>query len=391
MDFPSFSQLFAAARVQALISNPQLTRDAIDREGSDANILIAAGAAIGDEVVGQLVSVTAGLYLESATGDALDRLMNDRYGLLRKTASAATGSVIFAVLTPNPADFTIPTGTQLGTAQGTRYETIEDVTFYKDAYVAYARIRSLDAGATTQASPGTITSLLSQVTGAPSDLSVTNTAATAGAADRESDTDYRRRGQQFFSTVQRGTLASLIQGALSVPGVATAAAFEGIDAAGNPAPYVTVIVTDQFTEALVDLSTVPPAYATQSQALAREVTAALNGYRPAGLFVDVRVASTLLQSVTLSLTYVGGNEPGSVSQAARGAIVNYINNLPAGAPLDPDALLAVLRTVSGLYVTGNEIVSPPGVVQPKQQQVLRSNMDLVRALSVDGILAPVSE
>lgn len=389
MDFPSFSQLFAAARTEALVKNPQLTRDAIDREGSDANILIAAAAAIGDEVIGQLVNVTAGLYLDSANGDALDRLMTDRYGLLRKTAAAATGSVIFSLLSPNPADFTIPQGTQLGTAQGAKYETIEDVVFYKDAFVAYALIRSLDAGASTQAAPGTITSILSQITGAPLTLAVTNGRATAGAADRESDTEYRRRGQQFFSTVQRGTLASLVQGAISVPGVMTAAAFEGVDAAGNPAPYVSVIVTDQFTEALVDLSTVPPAYATQSQALAREVTTALNAYRPAGLFVDVRVASTLLQSVTLSLTYIGGNEPGSVSQAARGSVITYINNLPPGAPLDPDALLNVLRTVPGLYVTGNEIVSPPGVVQPKQQQVLRTNLDLVRALSVDGILTPV--
>ena len=73
MDFPNFQTLFQIARNEALVRNPQLSQDAIEREGSDANILIASACAAADEVVGQLTAVSAGLFLDSANGDALDR------------------------------------------------------------------------------------------------------------------------------------------------------------------------------------------------------------------------------------------------------------------------------------------------------------------------------
>lgn len=386
MDFPSFSTLFQIARTEALIRNPQLTRDAIDREGSDANILLAAAAAAADEVIGQLVAVSAGLYTESATGDALDRLLTDRYGLVRKTATAAVGNVTFTLPATNPTEFVIPINTQLGTAEGSKYETTASTVFTNGATSLIVPIRALLAGAETQARPNTITSILSSIAGAPDTLTVTNTQATVGAADRESDTDYRRRGQQFFSTVRRGTLAALVQGALSVPGVVTAQVFEWVTEAGTPYPFVELVVTDQYTDALADFSTVPPAYSEQSQQLAVTVTEALNAYRPAGLYVRVRVASTILQPVTLALTYVGGVDTDAVAQSARASVVLYINNLTAGQPLDPDALIDVLRTVPGLYITGNEIASPSGVVSVAPQKVLRTTMQLVRTLSVDGVL-----
>ena len=45
MDFPNFQTLFQIARNEALARNSSMTRDAIEREGSDANIMIAAAVA----------------------------------------------------------------------------------------------------------------------------------------------------------------------------------------------------------------------------------------------------------------------------------------------------------------------------------------------------------
>lgn len=385
MDFPSFSTLFGVGRAEALIRNPQLAKDAIDRDGSDANILVAAGAAVGDEVIGALVTVAAGLYLDSAAGEALDRLMADRYGLLRKTAAAGIGGARFTVGGANPAPFTIPIGTQLATPDGIKYETIDAVLFAKDATFAFAVIRSLQASASQQIKPNTLTNILSQIPNAPNTIAVTNPLATAGAADRESDTDFRARGRAFFSTARKGTISAITQGALSVPGVLTANVFEGVDVYGRPAPFVECVVSDQYTDALATLSTIPPAYAVQSQQLAQQVVSALYDYRPAGIFVSVRVAQVALQQITLALSFRAGAATVTVGNAARAVVVNYVNNLVPGAPLDPDDLLTVLGTVEGLIITGNEILTPTGEVLALPLQVLRTSMDLVAIRTADGL------
>ena len=88
-DFPGFSELFRVARDEILSRQARLSRDAVEREGMDANILIAGACAAADEVMGQLTTLAASLFLDSATGPALDRLVLDRYGLVKKPAAAA--------------------------------------------------------------------------------------------------------------------------------------------------------------------------------------------------------------------------------------------------------------------------------------------------------------
>ena len=52
----------------------QVSRDAVERDGSDANILVAAIAAVGDQATGQLATAEGNLYIDSASGTALDRI-----------------------------------------------------------------------------------------------------------------------------------------------------------------------------------------------------------------------------------------------------------------------------------------------------------------------------
>lgn len=389
MDFPNFQTLFQLARNEALVRNSQLSRDAIERDGSDANIMVAAACAAADEVVGQLTAVNAGLFLDSAAGDALDRLLFDRYGLTRKVASVSVGSVAFSTAAANPAPFTIPSGTKVATANGTTFETIED-TLFPDGTTGpiYVAVRSLLAGASQQAPIGSIVNLISRVVGAPADMTVTNPVATSGASNRESDIDFRNRGRTFFTTVQRGTLSAIRQGALSVPGVIKAQTFEALNASGEGNYRVVCVIADQFTEALADYSVVPPAYDTQSQILAQQVFDVLEEYRPAGVFVNVQLAQTVLVPVDLALSFKPGAAIDSVAVTARAAIVNYINNLNPGESLYREGMLDALRAVPGLNLTGYEIAAPPAgatptspLIQTNPLQVLRTSLSLVRAYS----------
>lgn len=397
MDFPLFNDLFQIGASQILALNGNLTVESVNRAGSDINIDVAAAAAIGDECINQLTSVAAGTFLDSAKGTALDRLLYDRYGLLRNPAAPAIGSVQFQVTDANgnaivnPSSFTIPVGTALATGSNEQF-----VTTVAEVYPAGAQgpitvaVQSVLAGADQQAAPNTITSLTSTIAGgptAPRRLAVTNVFATAGAADEETDDAFRARGRSFFSTARRGTLDAIVQGALSYPGVTAAQAFEAITVMGQPARYVQLIISDAYTNSLASLNTVPPTYATQSQVLALNVYNALTDVRAGGIAVQVIVGQVVLQPVMLSLSFTAAanNLPGGidgVAIAARAAVVGYTNGLAPGITWTPAGALAALQGIPGLQITGNEISSPAGPVIPTALQVIRTSLAIVLATAL---------
>jgi uncharacterized phage protein gp47/JayE len=245
----------------------------------------------------------------------------------------------------------------------------------------YTAATSLLAGANQQIKSGTIQSIVSQITGSPNDLQVTNNAASAGAADRESDDQLRDRARRFWTTAQKGTLAAIVAGARSVPGVVRAATIEVLDGNSRPGRWVLCVVADNFTDALANLNQTSPSYATQSQALATTVFNTLDEFRCDGIFVQVAVAQVALLQVVLSLTFAAGVDPLVVANRARAAISAYVNELDPGASFVPTNALTKLRQVAGLIITGNEIAEPPGAVIPRSLQVLRTTAELIGAAS----------
>ena len=376
MDRPTYSDLFQVARNQLLIANPRLT--AVDREGSDANALVASIAAVGDEVSQQVAYVAAASFLDTADGTALDRLVFDRYGLVRKPAAAALGTVQFTSAAGAASTFGIPENTLLTTSDGVQFQTTEPVTFPIGSNGPIsAPVRSVLAGATQQVRAGTIVAVVSPIGGAPADLAVTNALATSGAADPETDNELRERARRFFTTVQRGTLAAIEQAARNVPGVRYATAFEDVDQFGAQSGYVSLVVTDQYTDTLATLSVVPPAYQAQSQVLAQQVALAVDQARAAGIYVATLVAQVVLQPVTLRLRVKAGFDSAAVTLQARAVCVQVVNALPPGAVLTVAALESALANVQGLYFVGDEVIVPAATIAPTPLQVLRTNLQLV--------------
>ena len=376
MDRPTYSDLFQVARNQLLIANPRLT--AVDREGSDANALVASIAAVGDEVSQQVAYVAAASFLDTADGTALDRLVFDRYGLVRKPAAAALGTVQFTSAAGAASTFGIPENTLLTTSDGVQFQTTEPVTFpISSNGPISAPVRSVLAGATQQVRASTIVAVVSPIGGAPADLAVANALATSGAADPETDNELRERARRFFTTVQRGTLAAIEQAARNVPGVRYATAFEDVNQFGIQSGYVSLVVTDQYTDTLATLSVVPPAYEAQSQVLAQQVALAVDQARAAGIYVATLVAQVVLQPVTLRLRVKAGFDSAAVTLQARAVCVQVVNALPPGAVLTVAALDSALANVQGLYFVGDEVIVPAATIAPTPLQVLRTNLQLV--------------
>jgi uncharacterized phage protein gp47/JayE len=354
----------------------------VEREGSDANILMAVAAAIGDEVIGQLATLAAGSFLDSAAGDQLDRLVFDRYGIVRKSASASLGTVQFTSAGGAGTTFTIPPGITLQTADGIQFVTAESAIFSAASFgPVNVACNSVLAGASQNVKAGAITSITKAITSQPTDLKVSNPFATAGGDDAESDDSLRDRGRRFFTTVRRGTMGALEEAALAVPGVRKATAFEVIDSLGRPARLVQLVVADAFTEQFVNYDTVPARYQVQSQLLAATVFSSLNDVRAAGTFIQVFVANVVLQAIQLSLTFNAGADVNQAALSARSAVVTYVNGLAPGSPFVLKNALDVMRLTPGLATSGNNIIAPAGDVAVKPLQVIRTSLGLVSALA----------
>lgn len=387
MDYPNQAELQRVARDEILLRNTRLRRAVLEREGTDSNALLAGMAAVGDEVIGQLCRVESSLFLDSARKHYLDRLIYDRYGLPRKSASPAVGSVNFSCPDPAVSAFAIPLGTKLSTTDGKQFVTMAEASFPAGSVGPITvAVQSTKAGPSQQAQRGTITSILGTIPDAASGLAVTNPLATAGADADEQDDTYRERGRNFFTTVRRGTISAIEAAALGVSGVKTAVLFESVDGFGRPAGSAQLIITDAFTEGLVEESVVPPTYQTQSQILASSVAAALWDVRAAGVFIDVLVGVVVLQGIQLGLSFDAGVNVESTALRARAAVVGLVNALPAGSPLlvgdVPGGLIRALRTVPGLVVTGSEVLSPPGDVLAAPLEAIRTTLGLTVASSV---------
>jgi len=381
IDLPNFNDLFRVGRDEVAARQAKLSQDAIEREGTDANALVAAMAAMADEVIGQVAEVARATFLDTATGDALDRFVFDRYGLVRKQAAPALCDISFSTVIAAPAAFSIPADTELSTADGVQFITTSAVTYPKlGVGPVKAQARSVLAGLDYAAKIGSITSILSSIAGAPSDLAATNAAATVGQADAEADSSLRERARSFWQAARRGTADAIEQSALAVGGVETAQLFEVVSPRdGLPDYAAELVIADTFTETIAALDQTPPAYEAQAATLETTVFNAITNddARPAGIPIRVRVAQVNIQPISVAPAFAAGADTVAVALEARATLVAYTNALKPGEGWRRQDALTKLAQISGLAYTGNEIVSPAGDVVPTSLQVIRTLLALV--------------
>lgn len=365
-DFPKFGDFFRIGADEAVARSQRLTVNAVDRDGSDSNIIIAAGAAVGEEVIGQLASVEEGVWLDSARGPKLDRWAWDRYGMTRKSAAPSFLFLAFSTSAVVGAMFTIPAGTRCATSDGKEFLTVVSVPFPAGGTGPITALaRSSLAGSDQNVQSATVVNVTSSINSSPTDLAVTNVEASAGGANVESDDDFKSRIRRFWVSVRRGTRGAIETGALAVPGVVRAVAIEALHRFGYPTRSTTLVISDGFTDALVRVGTTVPLYDTQSQALAQQVAGALDDFRACGMPVKVIVAQVRLIAVVVRLRFQATvTNPDAVALYARTLIAQSIIGLDPGKAFDPAVAQELLTHVSGLDIFGDEIASPVGPIIP---------------------------
>lgn len=193
---------------------PRLT----DRNPGSVTRLIAETFAREYAVLsGQLDAVYNAAFLDTATGRDLDQLAL-LLGVRRDTASAASGSVVFARRTPSSADVAIPAGTRLSTSDAppVLFETTEARTLRRGEISVEAPIRALAAGRSGIVPANAIGVLHRPLLGIET---VTNPQATAFAVAAEDDAALRARLRRRLESAGKATTGALVGALNGIPGV----------------------------------------------------------------------------------------------------------------------------------------------------------------------------
>jgi uncharacterized phage protein gp47/JayE len=251
-DAPTFNDYFTAGRAEAIDRRPELTFD----EGDISEMEMAAAAAMADHLTEYTAQRVKATFLDGAFGNDLTTLADDRYGLQRLAANAATVTITLTRASGTLIG-TVPAGTTVATQKDSlgnevQYTTDVDQAFASGQLTANVACTCTATGPGGNVAAGTINRMVS--TGLFDTFTVTNAARAAGGADTEDDDSLKDRCRQFYSTLRRGTLKALEFGARGVAGVANVTASEPgdgtvslfvSDASGGYSP---TLLTDVSTE-----------------------------------------------------------------------------------------------------------------------------------------------
>lgn len=206
---PTLAEL--VTRTRADLVSRLSAEDILRRADADVYARVLAGLAHG--LYGYVDYLANQVIYDTSEAEYLARWASI-WGVTRKPAAAATGSVTFAVAT----GAVIPSGTLLQALDGVQYQTTADATV--SAPTATAPVAALVAAASGNRDAGQTLTLVSPVAGVQSSATA---GALSGGADLESDDDLRAR---LIDRIQQpphgGDAHDYVTWALEVPGVTRA-------------------------------------------------------------------------------------------------------------------------------------------------------------------------
>ncbi len=361
-DLPTRLDYHALGRDRVVQTAKKIDPTQVDVEGSDVNLFVGIAAVLAAQITQQLSFRTAALLLDGADDEDLDRLVYDRYGLTRKGASPARGSITITRTSTAAGAGTVPIGTRVVTGTGVEYVTITAASFSGSATSATCNVRAAQAGKATQVGEGAIERFAQPQLLFDSTLVPTNEKPTAGGEETENDETFRERVRDFWRTARRGILAAIEFGAKTVPGVVSARAIEALTVDGQPARVVSLYISDSSGVA--------------SDALAEDVRVALEEYRAAGIAVLIFTSIPSIAEIELALQFQAGVDTRTLTDEIVAAIVEFVNSLAVNGTLYRAQLFSVLQRfeADGLIPSEGTIVEPAGDLVPDVGQTIRTTI-----------------
>jgi len=287
----------------------------------------------------QLNAVYESAFLETATGESLDRVVA-LLGYRRFRAGRPAGSVIFRRRPGSSGSITIPAGTPITDAADTiRYETVETRTMLAGESVAEVRVRGA-AESTPPVEAGQLSVIQRAIAGLDT---VTNERPTSRVTEEETDEELRARARDALLAANKGTLESIRFGLLQLPDVRDVS----LDEFPNGVPgelRVNVVLADGNGG-----NTLPP-----------EVLERIEQLRPAGIRIVSGAADSINLTARVALTLAGASLPPAeieeIREGVRRVLIEQVGAKGVGErirnrPLT-SALLADIRIIDAAVSLG---------------------------------------
>lgn len=296
-------------------------------ESCDSAVRLYALAAEVQSLLSQADWVLAQSFPQTAQGIYLDYHAQTR-GITRAAAERATGMLRFAAAGEAGADYAVEKGTVCMTAEGVRFETIEDAVIRSGETWTDVPAQAVEAGTGGNVIAGTVTLLSAMPVGV---VQCTNPEAFSGGCDEESDEALRERVLESYRRLPNGANAAYYeQEAMGFSGVAAA------KAVGRARGIGTVDVV------LASHGGVP------SEELLREVEEHLQKKRE--IAVDVKVTAPTVRSVavTAEVQAASGDTFEAVRTRAEEALRALFTGELLGRSVPAAQLLALLYGIEGV-------------------------------------------
>jgi hypothetical protein len=365
LDFFQIGVGVAVERGKLRPPNQRLTRAAVETPGSDINIVTATASFMADEAARAAASRQKAMFLFSAEGDDLDRLVADRYSpdIVRKQAGP---SVVIEKFTRSAGALpavALSQGTKIRTTTGVEFELTAPVSFPPGTNGPfYGTMRATVPGLAGNVGAGTLTSFL-QTPGSPgvtdSNIIGTNEEPAAGGVNKESDDSLRSRAVNFYIAARRGTVGAIEYGATLVNGVSFATCVEELDLEGDPTGRLYLYIADPNGQA--------------NAALASAVKQQLLEFRGAGIPVDVFASVPYFVDIKYRLGFASNVDPTAAFAQVQLATVFAVNSLRPKQTLQRSLLISVARTVPGVIVNDDAVVVPAGDLVAVGNQTFRTS------------------
>ena len=346
--------------------------------GSIMRAFIEANASVALWLEGLVVYVLSLTRAATSQGTDLDSWVND-YGLIRLSASLASGDVTFARFSPTVAGF-VPIGTVVRTIDGTQNFTVSldptnpSFSLAQNGYIIPIGVTSVTVpvvanipGPAANVAAGTIGLIASSGPGLDT---VTNAAPLTGGALAESDSALRADVPTYFASLSKATKIAVTFAITRLQLGAQCTILENTDTTGLPVFGFFLVTVDDGT-------------GTPSTAFVNTCAAAVENTRAVGVRYGVMPPVIVHVSVAFSILVALGYDPNATVGGAGDAVIAYINALPLGTSLPYNRLSQVIFD------------SSPGILNVEGLLLNNSRLDVgasarnvIKALTVSGSVSP---
>jgi len=264
-----------------------------------------------------------GMNINTAENLFLDD-MGARVGVYREEGTFASGQVTFTLTHVLSSQLLIPGGTMVSTDDTIMFGTNSDVVINPGSTSVTADVTCLNLGDIGNVAPGTITNINDDI--GVTDITVTNTAATSGGQQEESDDDFRAR---------------IIDSHLNYP-VGTAKWFETI--------AETIVYQAKFISTVAGEGTIiyHAADGFNVQDLINLFQEPQYNDPAVALTFTAGIATNVLDGVTINLTLNSGIEPTVVENEINELLTTYCNGIEIGGEFLAERVKQYVESVNGV-------------------------------------------